>query len=330
MVEDDPVTTDSVFGQMPDGSDVRVLTIGSEPGPVVEILTLGATIHRLLVAGGDGVRRNVVLGHPDVAGRLASSDYIGGTIGRYANRIAGGRFPLGDRTVEVRTHDRGNSLHGGPEGFDVRRWDAVSHTADEVWLTLVSPDGDQGFPGTVTATVRYRVSGDTVSVEMTATTDAPTVVGMTNHAYWNLDGEDAGTIDDHLLAIDADDYTPVDDTGIPLGAHQPVAGTPFDLPAPTPLGVQLDHNFVVRGDGLRRHASLASPRTATTVEVWSDQPGLQVYTGDMLDGPRHHRRAGVALEPQVFPDSPNQPEWPSPVLAPGDTYRSTIEWRFSS
>ena len=145
------MTTDRVFGEMPDGRDVRLLTIGSEPGPVVEVLTLGATVHRLFVRGGDRVRRNVVLGHPDVAERLASTDYIGGTIGRYANRIAGGRFELGGRTVEVRTHDRGNSLHGGPEGFDVRLWDVVSHTADEVVLSLVSPDGDQGFPGEVTA-----------------------------------------------------------------------------------------------------------------------------------------------------------------------------------
>ena len=330
MVEDGRMTTDHAFGQLPDGRDVRLLTIGSEPGPVAEVLTLGATVHRLFVRGGDGVRRNVVLGHPDVAERLASSDYIGGTIGRYANRIAGGRFELGGRTVEVRTHDRGNSLHGGPEGFDVRLWDVVSHTADEVVLSMVSPDGDQGFPGEVTVVVRYRVSGSCVSVEMSATTDATTVVGLTNHAYWNLDGEGAGTIDDHLLAVDADDYTPVDATGIPLGEHEPVAGTPFDLRTPAPLAEALDHNFVVRGEGLRHLASLASPRTATTVEVWSDQPGLQVYTGDGFDGSRHQPRAGIALEPQLFPDSPHHPEWPSPVLEPGETYRSTIEWRFSS
>ena len=324
MDEDGPVTTDAVFGQLPDGRDVRLLTIGSEPGPVVEVLTLGATVHRLVVEG----RRNVVLGHPDVDSRLASSDYIGGTIGRYANRIAGGRFELDGRPVEVRTHDHGNSLHGGPEGFDVRLWDVVSHTADEVVLSMVSPDGDQGFPGEVTATVRYRVSGNRVTVEMSATTDATTVVGLTNHAYWNLDGEGAGTIDDHVLVVDADEYTPVDETSIPIGEHEPVEGTSFDLRAPALISAALDHNFVVRGSGLRRHAALSSGRT--TLEVWSDQPGLQVYTGDMLDGPRYPRRAGVALEPQVFPDTPNHPEWPSAVLEPGETYRSTIEWRFSS
>lgn len=315
------MSTDRVFGQMPDGREVRVLTIGSSPGPVVEVLTLGATVHRLLVDG-----RNVVLGHADVAGRLASSDYVGGTIGRYANRIAGGRFPLGGSTVSVLTNDRGNSLHGGPEGFDVRLWDVVSHSADSLELTMTSPDGDQGFPGAVTAHVRYAVSGNTVTIAMSATTDATTVVGMTNHAYVNLDGE--GAIDDHELVVDSDLYTPVDGTSIPLGEHEPVDGTPFDLRAPAPLRAELDHNFVVRGEGLRRHARLSTPHA--TLEVWSDQPGLQVYTGDMFDGTVHHRRAGVALEPQIFPDSPHHPEWPSPVLEPGETYRSTIEWRFSS
>ena len=159
-------TQDQLFGQMPDGREVRLLMIGAEPGPVVEVLTLGAAVHRLTVACGDGERRNVVLGHPDVAERLASGDYIGGVIGRYANRIAGGRFTLAGRDVEVSTHDRGNSLHGGPDGFDVRPWDVVEHSADEVVLTLTSPDGDQGFPGTVEATVRYRVDGDVVSVRM--------------------------------------------------------------------------------------------------------------------------------------------------------------------
>jgi len=317
--QDGRVSTDRVFGQMPDGREVRLLTIGADPGPVVEVLTLGATVHRLLVDG-----RTVVLGLADVAERLAGPDYVGATIGRYANRIAGGRFPLAGTTVQLGANDRGNNLHGGPEGFDVRVWDVVSHSADAVELSLVSPDGDQGFPGTVTARVRYAVLGDVVTVEMSATTDATTVVAMTNHAYFNLDSD--GTIDDHELVVDADAYTPVDDTAIPLGEHAAVAGTPYDLRSPAPLRGSIDHNYVVRGTGLRRHASLSTSRT--TLEVWSDQPGLQVYTGDGFDGTVHGPRAGVALEPQVFPDSPNHPEWPSPVLEPGETYRSAIEWRF--
>lgn len=324
------------------------LVIGAPPGPVVEVLALGATVHRLEVTGGDGVRRNVVLGHPSTADRLAGSAYLGGTIGRYANRIARGRFPLDGREVAVGVQDRGNSLHGGPDGFDRRVWEVVEHGPESVVLTLVSPDGDQGFPGTLTARVAYRVAGDAVRVEMTATTDAPTVVNLTNHAYLNLDGEGAGTVDDHVLTVAADEYTPVDATGIPLGAHAPVAGTPFDLREATRLGTALrrdhpqllaarglDHNYVVRGTGLRRHATLASPRTGTTLELRSDQPGLQVYTGNALDGTlpstgggRYRQGDGIALEPQLFPDSPNRPAWPSARLDPGGTYRSTIEWAF--
>jgi len=335
---------------MPDGRDVRLLSIGSAPGPVVEVLTLGATVHRLETASGDGQRRNVVLGHPDVAERLGSGDYIGGTIGRYANRIAKGRFPLEGREVQVGTHDRGNSLHGGPEGFDTRLWDVVEHGADELVLAMTSPDGDQGFPGTVTATVRYRVDGETVSVVMEATTDATTVVNLTNHAYLHLGGEGSGTIDDHVLVVEADEFTPVDDTGIPLGAHAPVEGTPFDLREPTRVGDAIraehlqvvdargiDHNYVLRGTGLRRAAVLSSPSTATVLELWTDQPGLQVYTGNFLDGTRrsttggrYRQGDGIALEPQLFPDSPNHPEWPSAVLRPGQTYRSTLQWHVTT
>jgi galactose mutarotase-like enzyme len=353
MLDDDSMpdsARDTTFGRMPDGRDVRLLTIGEEPGPVVEVLTLGATVHRLVVTCGDGERRNVVLGHPDVEERLASGDYIGGTIGRYANRIAGGRFALDGREVEVRTHDRGNSLHGGPEGFDVRLWDVESHTADELVLSLTSPDGDQGFPGTVTARVRYQVDGDSVRVRMQATTDATTVVNLTNHAYFNLDGEGAGTIDDHELLVEADDFTPVDATGIPLGGHEPVAGTPFDFRTAAAIGPAIraehpqvaeargiDHNYVVRGSGFRRAAMLTSPTTRTAVELWSDQPGLQVYTGNFLDGTRrsttggrYSQGDGVALEPQLFPDSPHHPEWPSAVLRPGETYAAHLEWRFGA
>ncbi|GAB3026628.1 aldose 1-epimerase [Nocardioides flavus (ex Wang et al. 2016)] len=327
---------------------MRLLTIGAAPGPVAEVLTLGATVHRLLVTCGDGERRNVVLGHPDVEERLASGDYVGGTIGRYANRIAAGRFTLDGRDVEVGTNDRGNSLHGGPDGFHARLWDVVSHEADEVVLSLVSPDGDQGFPGEVRVSVRYRVEGEVVGVTMEATTDAATVVNLTNHAYLNLDGEGAGTVDGHELTVEADEFTPVDATGIPLGDHAPVAGTPFDLRAPALLGPVvrtehpqiadakgIDHNYVVQGSGLRRAAVLTSRATRTSAEVWTDQPGLQVYTANGLDGTRrgtgggrYRQGDGVALEPQLFPDSPNRPEWPSAVLRPGETYVARLQWRF--
>ncbi|MFI2708464.1 aldose epimerase family protein, partial [Nocardioides sp. CER28] len=329
------------FGEMPDGRPVERVTIGAAPGVVVDVLTLGATAHRVEVTGGDGVRRNVALGRDTVAHLLGVDGFLGATIGRYANRIAGGRFPLDGAPVTIGTSDRGNSLHGGPDGWDKRLWTVASSSATSVTLTLVSPDGDMGFPGTVTASVTYEVDGATVRIIHTATTDAPTVVNMTNHSYFNLDGDGAGTVDAHTLAVYADHFTPVDATGIPLGDHAPVDGTPFDLRTPTLLGPVLrvdepqladaggiDHNFVVRGAGLRPAALLSSARTRTSLELLTDQPGLQVYTGNVLGGPgrdgrRYRVGDGIALEPQLSPDTPNHPTWPSARLAPGETYRST-------
>lgn len=336
------------FGEMPDGRPVERVRIGTAPGVVVDVLTLGATAHRVEVTCGDGVRRDVVLGRDTVADLLGVEGFLGATIGRYGNRIAAGRFTLDGVPVSVRTSDRGNSLHGGPDGWDRRLWTVESRAADEVTLSLVSPDGDMGFPGTVSATVTYAVEGSTVRITHTATTDAPTVVNMTNHAYFNLDGDGAGTIDGHTLAVHADHYTPVDATGIPLGEHAPVDDTPFDLRTPTVLGPRLrtddpqlaeasgiDHNLVVRGEGLRPVAVLTSPLTRTSLELAADQPALQVYTGNGLSGRGRAGRLyrpgdGIALEPQLSPDTPNRPSWPSARLAPGEVYRSRIEWRFGT
>ena len=286
-----------------------MITIGEPPGPVLALLDLGATVPRLVVDG-----RNVVLGYDTPAEYLASTSYVGGMIGRYANRIAGGRFELDGREVRVAAHDRGNHLHGGPEGFDRRIWEVVEHGPRHAVLRIVSPDGDQGFPGELTATARFEVLADRVAIELTAITDAPTVVNLTSHAYFDLGG-------DHELSIPAQAYTPVDPTGVPVGGHAPVAGTPYDFRAARPIGeVPIDHNFVVDGTGMRTAAVLESPKTGLRLEVRSDQPGLQVYTGGEL--------GGVALEPQRFPDSPNHPDFPSAMLRPGETYRSCIEWVF--
>lgn len=342
--------TVEVFGSMPDGRDVHVLRLGTDPGPELELLTLGAAAHRLEVTAGDGLRRNVVLGHGTVEERLASTDYVGGTIGRYANRIGRGRFTLDGREVEVATQDRGNSLHGGPDGFDRQVWEVRDHRPGLAVLGLVSPTGHMGFPGTLDVTVTYQVVDNSVRITHEATTDAVTVVNLTNHAYFNLDGDGAGTVDDHLLTVEAEEFTPVDETGIPLGAHEPVAGTPFDFRVARPLGPAvrsahpqvtdahgIDHNLVIRGEGLRRAATLESARTRTRLEIWADQPGLQVYTGNFLDGRlrsadgvAYRQGDGIALEPQLHPDTPNHPDWPSARLAPGERYRSTLEWRYSS
>lgn len=344
-------TNVDAFGRLPDGRDVHRLVLGEAPGPVLHLLDLGATVHRLEVTCGDGVRRNVVLGHASPADYLASTDYIGGSIGRYANRIAGGTFPLDGREVSVGVHDRGNHLHGGPDGFDRRLWEVVEHGADRAVLQLESPDGDQGFPGNLTARVTFEVTEAEVRLGFEATTDAPTVVNLTSHAYFNLDGEGSGTVDQHRLTVLADEYTPVDATGIPLGAHAPVAGTPFDFRSATLVGpairtvheqvvtaLGIDHNYVLRGTGVRTAAVLESPRTGTRLELTTDQPGLQVYTGNFLDGARssvdggglYRQGDGIALEPQVFPDSPNRADFPDAVLRPGESYRAQLAWRFGA
>jgi len=319
-----------------------VLTIGSEPGPVLEVLDLGATAHRLWVTGGDGVRRNVVLGHATAEEYLESVDYIGGTIGRFANRIKDGRFPLDGQTVQVATNERGNALHGGPEGFDQRIWQVVHHTDDQLTLTLTSPAGDQGFPGELMVLAHFGTTTDSVRVLLGAVTDAPTVVSLTSHAYFNLEGDPSPTIDNQLLRVDAECYLPVDALGIPLDP-QPVAGTPFDLREPARLGHViartggLDHNFTLLGSGWRTAAALDSPATRTRLELSTDQPGLQVYTGIALDGTRrsttgqpYRQGAGLAIEPQRFPDTPNRPEFGSAVLRPGERYRARFEWRFTT
>jgi aldose 1-epimerase len=331
-----------------EGRPVRRLVLGEAPGPVLTLLDLGATVQGLEVTCGDGRRRDVVLGQATPADYLASTDYLGSTVGRYANRIAGGRFVLDGAEVRLGTHDRGNHLHGGPDGFERRRWEVEDHSSRHAVLSLVSPDGDQGFPGTLRATVRFEVAGEGVRIDFAATTDAPTIVNLTNHAYFNLDGVGHGTVDDHLLTVEADEYTPVDRTGIPLGSHASVAGTPFDFRTPARLGDAvrsgdeqvvavrgIDHNFALRGAGMRRAAVLTSPRTRTTLELLSDQPGLQVYTGNSLDGSRpstaggrYRQGDGIALEPQLFPDTPRRPEFGSAVLRPGESYRAALEWRF--
>ncbi len=332
-------------GQRSRGQRADVFRLGGEPGVSLEVLTTGAAVRRLEVSGLDGRRRNVVLGHFDAGDYARPGPYLGATVGRYANRIAGAQFALHGRHFQLTGNDRGHNLHGGPAGFDIRTWDVVSAGDQHAVLELISPDGDQGFPGTLTARASYTVDGDTVTIEYTATTDAPTLVNLTSHTYWNLDGEDAGSIDDHELTVPAGQYTPVDQESIPLGEHASVAGTPFDFRSPGRLGPAtraghpqiraargIDHNFVIPGSGLRKLAVLRSQRSGIQLIISSDQPGLQIYTGNHLDGSQrstsgalYRQGAGIALEPQHFPDSPHHPEWPSTVLRPGERYRTVTQ-----
>jgi len=341
--------------ELPDGREVQRWVFGRPDGVQAEVLSLGARLQALHAPDRAGRTANVVLGAAGPGDLLGQAGYFGATVGRYANRIAGGRIELDGTVHRLATQRNGNTLHGGPDGFAGRVWEGVPvHEGDRVGVrfTLHSPDGDQGFPGALTATVGYLLdAAGALTIEYTATTDAPTVVNLTNHAYFNLGGEGQGTVLDHLLQVDADHYLPVDEALIPLGAPEPVAGTPFDLTRPAGIGGRVsaahpqlwqagdgyDHTWVLRGSqGLRRAAVLQHPGSGRRLECLTTEPGVQVYTGNLFDGALTGRSggpyrayAGIALETQHFPDAPNRPEYPSTVLRPGREYRSTTVYGFS-
>ncbi len=339
----------SPFGALPDGTGVTAFTLGSsDDGLRLTVLDLGATVARLQVPAGGESPVDVVLGLPAASDYAAPSNpFLGSTVGRYANRIAGARFTLDGTEHRLVPNEGTTCLHGGPGGFHSRQWLAVAATSDTLELELVSPAGDQGFPGRVRARVRYQVTADTVTIEHRAETDAPTVVSLTNHTYFNLAAD--GTVDDHVLQVAADEYLPVDTRSIPTGAREPVQDSPFDFREGAELGTRvgsshpqvhrtggIDHAFVVAGDGLRRAARLTHPSSGRVFEVSTTQPSVQVYTGQKLDGTlvdragrRLEPRAGIALECQAFPDAPNQPRFPSAVLRPGQEYRASTVWRLS-
>jgi aldose 1-epimerase len=361
-----PASSVEPFGRAPDGTPVERWTLSN--GDVsMRVLTWGGVIQTLEFPDAHGEVENVVLGFADLAGYVGDDDpYFGSLIGRYGNRIAGGSFELDGTTYQLPLNDGPNSLHGGPTGFDDQVWQATDITDDEVAalrLRLVSPDGDQGFPGTLTATVTYSLDAESrLTVHYEATTDAPTVVNLTQHTYWNLAGEGSGTIYDHELQIDASGFTPVDDTLIPTGDIAAVAGTPFDLREPTPIGARIreadqqilygqgyDHNWVLdreddgaregsdAEDSLEQAAVLHDPDSGRTLTISTTEPGLQFYSGNFLDGTlvgtggRVYRQGdGLALETQHFPDSPNQPGFPSTELRPGEVYDSTTVFDLDS
>lgn len=339
------------FGALPDGSPVIRYTLSGAGGLTLRVLTYGAIVQSLDVPDARGQLANVVLGFASLPGYLAGTKpYFGGLIGRFANRIAGGRFSLDGHDYEVDVNAAGSCLHGGGHGFDKRLWHAEPLSDDGLCLSLTSPDGDQGFPGRLNAEVTYRLLERGVRIDYRATTDAPTVVNLTSHPYFNLAGEGSGPVETHTLVIDADEYTPVGGDLVPTGEVAPVAGTPLDFRRESAVGARLrdphpqllaargfDHNYVLRGTGLRRCARVSDPASGRVLEVLTDQPGLQVYTGNALDGSlvgtggRAYRQGdGLALETQHFPDSPNQPAFPSTVLRPGQSYATSTTWQFST
>lgn len=346
----------SLFGRMPDGTPVVRIVLSHESGIEAAIISYGAAIQQLFVPDGNGRMGNIVLGHDELHHYLAQRDYFGATVGRYANRISAGRFELDGRPYRLSRNDGANSLHGGSDGFDRRSWGLVSYGTDPepfVVFEVSSPDGDQGFPGELHARVRYSLApGRKLSVSFEAKADRPTVVNLTHHGFFNLSGPATGNILDHRLTIFADSYLPVSPSLIPLGSPVAVAGTPFDFQTPTAIGTRIsmddvqlergrgyDHNYClgVGCEGTPRLAArLYDPLSSRMMEVETDQPGLQFYSGGYLDdsvfinGRTPVGRFGaLCLEPQYWPDSPNRKNYPNSVLLPGNVYIHRSSFHFS-
>jgi aldose 1-epimerase len=341
--------TVSVFGKLPDGTEIKMYTV--QDGPVTaRILNYGARIVSLELPDRAGRRADVVLGYDSLAPYLTDKNHFGGVPGRYANRIAHAEFSLDGKKYRLSKNDGDNSLHGGARGFDAQVWEGRA-IENGVELTLVSADGDEGYPGRLTAQVRYTLGNNALTIEYSATTDKPTVVNLTNHSYFNLAGEGQGDILGHVLTIPAGRYTPIDSGLIPTGELAPVAGTPFDFRKATAVGDRIgenneqlhraigyDQNWVLDGSRgeLVEAVRVSEPNSGRAITVKTTQPGLQFYSGNFLDGTAegkhghtYPKRSGFCLETQHFPDSPNHPSFPSTTLRPGETYRAIAVFEFS-
>ena len=343
-------------GKLPDGKAVEVITLSNSKGVKAGVMTYGAALQSLVMPDRDGKLADVALGYSSLEGYLEKPEYFGSTVGRFANRLADGRFTLDGKSYQTPRNNNGQSLHGGERGFDKVLWEVVKverGDAASVRLRYVSPDGDQGYPGTMTVFATYALNeANELRIEYTATTDRPTIANITNHAYWNLAGEGApaGAMG-HVLTIPAEHYTPVNAVLIPTGKLQPVANTVFDFRKPTAIGARVreardqqivfgkgyDHNFVIARDVAKEPrlvAKVEEPTSGRGFELLSNQPAVQFYSGNFLDGTvvgksgRAYRQGdALVLEPQVSPDAPNQPQLGSARLDPGATYRNVIVYR---
>lgn len=342
----------SKFQTEVDGKKTDLFTLHNKDNMEVCITNFGGRIVSVMVPDKDGQMRDVVLGFDSIQDYISKPSDFGASIGRYANRINQGKFTLDGVEYQLPRNNYGHCLHGGPQGFQYRVFDAVQPNPQEVELTYVAKDGEEGFPGNITCKVLMKLTDDNaIDIRYEAETDKPTIVNMTNHSYFNLDG-DAGSNADHLLTVDADYYTPVDSTFMTTGEIASVEGTPMDFRTPTPVGARIndyafvqlkngngyDHNWILntKGDINRKAASLKSPKTGIVLDVYTNEPGVQVYAGNFLDGSltgkkgiTYNQRASVCLETQKYPDTPNKPEWPSAVLRPGEKYMSQCIFKFS-
>ena len=346
--------TQAPFGILPDGQQVTVFTLTNRRGVQVKVLDFGAIISEIHVPDRDGNFADVVLGFERIEPYLANSAFLGAVIGRFGNRIAAGRFHLDGKDYQLAVNNAPNHLHGGNQGFHQVMWQAEPFTRDEavgVTLTRSSPHGEDGYPGKLDVTVVYELDNDNaLSLRYHAVTDQATPVNLTNHSYFNLAGQ--GTILGHALTINADRYLPVDAGSIPTGELADVSGTPFDLRQSTVIGGRIDlpheqirigrgydHNFVLNqqaDQGLNLAASVRDPVSGRVMQVYTQEPGIQFYSGNFLDGSQHGKqgpiryRGALCLETQHFPDAPNQPHFPSTILRPGQVYRTQTVYRFSA
>jgi aldose 1-epimerase len=358
-----PIPTNTVgtisqapFGGIPDGPAVAIYTLRNDKGMEARILTYGGIVQSLKVPDKNGKFDDVVLGHDNLEGYLTNSPYFGALIGRYGNRIGGGKFTLEGKTYKLAINNSPNSLHGGIKGFDKVVWQAQSWITPDgpaLELNYVSKDGEEGFPGNLKVKAIYTLTDNNeLHLSFTATTDQPTLCNLTHHSYFNLRGQGNGDILGHEVYINSDKTTPVDKDLITTGEFAPVDGTPFDFRKPTAIGARIndpnqqlqfgtgyDHNWVINKPlgKLGLQARVYEPTTGRVLEVWSTEPGVQFYTGNFLDGSItgkdgkvYQRRTGFCLEPQHYPDSPNKPMFPTTELKPGETYQNTIIYRFST
>ena len=339
------------FGKMPDGTPVEQYTL-TNGKMTAKVITLGAAVTDLIVPDRSGKTGDVVLGFADLEGYLAPGNpYFGAIVGRVANRVAKGKFTLDGKEYELAVNNGANALHGGKKGFDKVVWKAEEVKSDDgptLKLTYSSPDGEEGYPGNLAVTVTYTVTDDQeLRIDYKATTDKPTPVNLTNHSYFNLAGPESGTVLEHEVEIFADQYTPVDAAMIPTGKLESVSLTPLDFTTTMPIGVRFgdlhtdpvgyDHNFVLKGDGLKLAARVDSPKNGRVLEVFTTEPGIQFYTGNFLDGSVtgkkgvvYRKNQAFCLEAQHFPDSVNQPSFPTTILKPGQTYTQTTTYKFST
>ncbi|KQU62085.1 aldose epimerase [Sphingomonas sp. Leaf339] len=347
------------FGTLADGRPVEAVTLTNAHGVTARIINYGAILQSVQTPDRAGKSAEITLGYDSMDGYLKAPNYFGATVGRYANRIAGGKFSLDGKQYTLGLNDKTNALHGGKVGFDKVLWrivDVKNGPAPSVTLSYTSADGEEGYPGKLDVTATYTLDdSNALTVEYKAKTDKPTIVNMTNHSFFNLNGEGSGkSILTHVLTLPAEQFTPVSATLIPTGERRPVANTPFDFRTPHVIGDRVrdgrdqqivfgqgyDHNYILGAadaKGLRPAARVEEPATGRVMEIATNQPGVQFYTGNFLDGTAigrsglaYRQSDGLALEPQVFPDTPNQPAFGSARLDPGQTYRSVIVYRFST